>query len=79
MRFIERAVLTTPCVGHSDPAPLKSLATGLRDGHAAVAAGLRETYSSGAVEVTVNKIEMLKRQTYGRAGFDLLPKRVLLA
>jgi len=37
--------------------------------------------SSGAraVEGTVNRIKMLKRQTYGRAGLDLLRKRVLLA
>jgi hypothetical protein len=36
-------------------------------------------YSSGAVEGTVNRIKMLKRQMYGRAKFDLLRKRVLLA
>jgi transposase len=34
--------------------------------------------SSGAVEGNVNRIEMLKRQTYGRASFELLRKRVLL-
>ena len=26
----------------------------------------------------MNKIKMLKRQMYGRAGFDLLRKRVIL-
>jgi transposase len=36
-------------------------------------------YSSGPVEGNVNRIKMLKRQMYGRAGFDLLRKRVLLA
>jgi transposase len=30
------------------------------------------------VEGTVNKIKMIKRQMYGRAGFDLLRKRVIL-
>ena len=41
--------------------------------------GLTLPHSSGAVEGNVNRIKMLKRQTYGRAGFDLLRKRVLLA
>jgi len=36
-------------------------------------------HSSGAVEGTVNKIKMLKRQMFGRAKLDLLRKRVLLA
>jgi hypothetical protein len=31
------------------------------------------------VEGTVNRIKMIKRQMYGRANFDLLHKRVLLA
>jgi transposase len=31
------------------------------------------------VEGHVNRIKMLKRQKYGRAGFELLRKRVLLA
>ena len=36
-------------------------------------------WSSGTVEGHVNRIKMLKRQMYGRAGFGLLRKRVLLA
>jgi transposase len=36
-------------------------------------------HSSGAVEGNVNRIKMIKRQMYGRANFDLLRKRVLLA
>jgi transposase len=35
-------------------------------------------YSSAAVEGNVNRIKMLKRQMYGRAGFALLRKRVIL-
>jgi transposase len=31
------------------------------------------------VEGNVNRIKMIKRQMYGRAGFALLRKRVLLA
>jgi transposase len=40
------------------------------------AAGL--PHSSGKVEGTVNKIKMIKRQMYGRAGFALLRTRVIL-
>ena len=58
---------------------LQSFAAGIRHDHAAVTAGLTLPYSSGKVEGTVNKIKMLKRQTYGRAGFPLLRQRVLLA
>ncbi|WP_106428995.1 IS3 family transposase [Streptomyces griseoflavus] len=35
--------------------------------------------NSGVVEGHVNRIKMRKRQMFGRAGFDLLRKRVLLA
>jgi transposase len=45
----------------------------------AVTAGLSLPFSSGPVEGNVNRIKMLKRQMYGRASFDLLRKRVLLA
>jgi transposase len=58
---------------------LRSFATGLRRDHQAVVNGLTLPYSSGAVEGNVNRIKMLKRQMYGRAKFDLLRKRVLLA
>ncbi len=45
----------------------------------AVTAGLSLPHSSGPVEGNVKRIKMLKRQMYGRADFDLLRKRVLLA
>ena len=44
----------------------------------AVIAGLTLPWSSGVVEGHVNRIKMLKRQMFGRAGFELLRKRVLL-
>ena len=59
--------------------PLQSFARGIRRDHDAVLSGLTLTWSSGKVEGTVNKIKMLKRQTYGRASFALLRHRVLLA
>jgi transposase len=57
---------------------LHSFTAGLKRDLAAVVNGLTLPYSSGAVEGTVNRIKMLKRQMYGRASFDLLRKRVLL-
>ncbi|MFE9730990.1 transposase [Streptomyces sp. NPDC005863] len=44
----------------------------------AVTAGLTLPWNSGVVEGHVNRIKMLKRQMFGRAGFELLRKRVLL-
>jgi transposase len=58
---------------------LRSFITGIRRDYQAVTNGLTLPYSSGPVEGNVNRIKMLKRQMYGRAGFDLLRKRVLLA
>jgi transposase len=58
---------------------LHSFANGVRRDYQAVANGLALPWSSGKVEGTVNKIKLIKRQTYGRAGFPLLRKRVLLA
>ena len=62
-----------------DPPPLHSFTAGLQRDHAAVVNGLTLPHSSGAVEGTVNCIRMIRRQMYGRAGFDLLRKRILLA
>jgi len=58
---------------------LHSYTAGLRRDHAAVLNGLTLPHSSGAVEGHVNRIKMIKRQMFGRAKFDLLRKRVLLA
>ena len=57
---------------------LRSLAAGIRNDMQAVTNGLTLHWNSGRVEGTVNKIKMIKRQMYGRAGFDLLRKRVIL-
>lgn len=58
---------------------LGRFARGVRRDQDAVTAGLTLEHSSGAVEGTVNRIKMLKRQMFGRAGFDLLRARILLA
>jgi transposase len=58
---------------------LRSFAAGLRQDEAAVSAALTESWSNGPVEGQVNRLKTIKRQMYGRAGFDLLRARVLRA
>jgi transposase len=62
----------------ADLPDLHAFTAGLRRDHQAVSNGLTLPYSSGPVEGNINRIKMLKRQMYGRAGFALLRKRVLL-
>jgi transposase len=63
----------------SKVAELKSFAKGLRRDYQAVRAALTQDWSQGQVEGQVNRLKLLKRQTYGRAKFDLLRARVLYA
>ncbi|MFD0328337.1 transposase [Streptacidiphilus monticola] len=58
---------------------LQTFANGLRKDLAAVTAGLTLHWNSGPVEGNVTRIKLLKRQSYGRAGFALLRRRILLA
>ncbi|MFE9453459.1 ISL3 family transposase [Streptomyces sp. NPDC006739] len=58
---------------------ISSFAVGLNSDFDAVTAGLTTDWNSGPVEGAVNRIKMLKRQMFGRAGFGLLRKRVLLS
>jgi transposase len=58
---------------------LARFARGLHDDLEAIIAGLTVVWSNGPVEGHINRLKMLKRQGYGRAGFALLRQRVLLA
>jgi transposase len=58
---------------------MRSFALGLRKDLAAVKAGLTEEWSNGCVEGFIHKLKLLKRQGYGRAGFELLKARMLAA
>jgi transposase len=58
---------------------LHSFTTGLQHDYAAVIAGLTFPYNNGPTEGTVNRIKTIKRSMYGRANFNILRKRVLLA
>src|SRR3546814_3600424 len=64
-------------LAEADGGPLTSFVAGLRADRAAVEAVLREPWSSGQVEGTINKLKMLKRQMYGRANVDLLEARLM--
>jgi transposase len=55
---------------------LRGFAQGLRQDEAAVRAALTEAWSNGQVEGQVNRLKLIKRAGYGRAGFRLLRARV---
>ena len=62
---------------NSNIAELKGFARCLRQDFAAVEAALSCEVSNGQTEGQVNRLKFVKRQMYGRAGFDLLKARVL--
>lgn len=58
---------------------LQTFAESLRQDLPAVEAAFESAWSTGQVEGQINRLKLIKRQMYGRANFDLLRKRVLLA
>lgn len=58
---------------------LHSYTTGLERDRAAVDAALTLPWHNGRTEGVNNKIKLIKRQTYGRAGHPLLRQRILLS
>jgi transposase len=58
---------------------MRSFAVGLSKDLDAVRARLTEEWSNGCVEGFIHKLKLLKRQGYGRAGFELLRARMLAA
>jgi transposase len=78
-RWIEAEIMAWLDAVEADDLPaLHSFAAGIRRDLDAVTNGLTLEHSSGAVEGGVGRLKMLKRQTSGRANFDLLRARVLL-
>lgn len=57
--------------------PVVRFAYGLQKDISAVAAAVDTKWSNGQVEGQINRLKMIKRQMYGRAGFELLRARVL--
>ena len=58
---------------------LQSFVQGIERDKVAVVAGLTLSQNNGLVEGKVNKLKLIKRMGYGRAGFPLLRQRVLHA
>jgi transposase len=56
---------------------LVRFAFGLQRDLSAVSAAVESPWSNGQVEGQINRLKMIKRQTYGRAGLRLLHARVL--
>jgi len=57
----------------------QSFVVGIERDKAAVVAGLTLPQNNGLVEGKVNKLKLIKRMGYGRAGFPLLRQRILHA
>ena len=66
-------------VGDSRIRELQGFVLGVERDKAAVVAGLTLPQNNGLVEGKVNKLKLIKRMMYGRAGFSLLRQRVLHA
>ena len=56
---------------------MRSFARGIQKDLDAVSCGIKGPWSNGQLEGQINRLKMLKRQMFGRAGFDLLRARVL--
>ena len=59
-------------------ARLHQLIKGIKLDIAAIENAIRYPISNGRVEGFVNKIKMVKRTMYGRAGLDLLKRKLVL-
>lgn len=64
---------------HCGIAEMANFARGIRQDYSAVKAALSLPWSNGQVEGQVNRLKLVKRSMYGRAGFPLLRKRYLPA
>ena len=60
-------------------AVIETFATGLEHDGAAVRAALTTPWSNAQAEGQINRLKLIKCQSYGRAGFELLRRRVLHA
>jgi transposase len=63
----------------SQLSPFHRFAKRLQEDYDAVKAGVTLPWSNGQTEGQINRLKMLKRQMYGRAGIELLSRRFLLA
>jgi len=64
---------------HTDQKELASFWNGLLDDIDAVRNAIRYNYTNGIVEGKNHRLKNKKREAYGRAGFELLRRKVILA
>ncbi|HAU3066571.1 TPA: transposase, partial [Salmonella enterica subsp. houtenae] len=64
-------------VSESGSTELQRVSAGMESDAAAICEAITSSWSNGVVEGHVNRLKMLKRQMYGRAGFELLRRRVM--
>ncbi|WP_348913143.1 transposase, partial [Escherichia coli] len=64
-------------VHENGSAELRRVAAGMEADAAAICEATSSRWSNGVVEGHVNRLKMLKRLMYGRAGFELLRQRVM--
>ena len=63
----------------SDFEKLHSFAKGIKKDIGAVNNAIKYNYTNGLVEGSVNRLKTKKREMYGRAGFELLRRKVCLS
>lgn len=64
-------------VSESGSTELQRVSAGMEADAAAICEAITSNWSNGVVEGQVNRLKMLKRQIYGRTGFELLRRRVM--
>jgi hypothetical protein len=67
------------CAATSALEALQRFAKGLYEDYDAVKAGVTLPWSTGPMEGQINRLNMLKRQMFGRARLDLLSRRFVRA
>jgi len=68
-----------PWLASATASELRPLAVGFEHDRDAVLAAICFDWSNGQTEGQVNRLTLVKRTMYGRAGFELLRRRVLAA
>jgi transposase len=66
-----------PWLNDATTGPMSSFARGISRDVEAVQAALTMPWSTGPVEGEINKLKLIKRSMYGRAGMDLLRSRMI--
>ena len=72
-------IATPPRFAAAKENHIAAFAAGIETDQAAVRSAITEPWSSGQVEGQINRLNLVKRQMYGRANLDLLKARLMAA